>query len=305
MTIRILVTGGTGMLGKAVQRIVQENDNENVKWTFIDSSHDLRDANVTKQLFEKCKPDRVLHLAAKVGGLFDNIQNNADFYIDNTLINTMVLKAAYEHNVDLTISSMSTCVFPTSKSEIVASDIHNGPPHDSNMGYAYAKRGLEIMSTLLNEKGHRQRFACVSPCNLYGPFDHFGKASAHVIPALIHKFANTDKSSVLVLKGTGTARRQFMHVDDLATFLVDIMMQKETVDKVHIIVAPKEEYAIKDIAEILSSRYNVKYQFDGDVKMDGQMRKYAIGTEPKSQLSFKEHLLQVCDWYDNERSSLS
>ncbi|CAG8478502.1 15701_t:CDS:2 [Acaulospora colombiana] len=149
----ILVTGGSGLVGKAIEWVV-ENDTgrfgkkEGEKWIFLTSKDgDLRSAEATRAIFDKYKPTYVIHLAALVGGLFKNMKYKLDFLRDNLLINDNVLHIAYEHKVQKVVSCLSTCIFPDKTSyPIDESMIHNGPPHESNFGYAYAKRLIDVQN---------------------------------------------------------------------------------------------------------------------------------------------------------------
>ena len=134
----LLVTGGkTGMVGNAIQSYSKDS-------IFVNSSDcDLRDLNATKELFAKHKPKYVIHLAAKVGGVKANSDYVADFYTDNILINTNVLKCAHESGVKKVVSLLSTCVYPDAKYvqyPLTEDQLHLGEPHESNFGYAYSKR---------------------------------------------------------------------------------------------------------------------------------------------------------------------
>lgn len=142
---KVLVTGGTGLVGSALKKVAQECG-EIDNWTFAGSlDADLTDFNQTNSLFEKHKPDAVIHLAAKVGGLFKNIRCNAEMLMENIRINDNVLRCAILFNVKRLVACLSTCIFPDNHTGLLTEEcIHEGPPHFSNYGYAYAKRLLEI-----------------------------------------------------------------------------------------------------------------------------------------------------------------
>lgn len=153
----ILVTGGSGLVGKAISYVIENEKSPRFgkrpdeEWIFLSSKEgDLRDREVTKRIFEKYKPDKILHLAALVGGLFKNMNRKGEMYRDNILINDNVIHTAYLTGVKKLVSCLSTCILPDETTyPINEKMIHNGPPHDSNMGYAYAKRMIDIQNRLV------------------------------------------------------------------------------------------------------------------------------------------------------------
>ena len=151
----VLITGGSGLVGQALQFIIQDEVPEskfgvkkNEDWIFISSKDgDLRNFQETKNIFVKYKPKYVIHLAASVGGLFKNMNMKADMFRDNLLINDNVIHCAYEAKVTKLISCLSTCIFPDKTSYPINEQmIHDGLPHDSNLGYAISKRMIDIQN---------------------------------------------------------------------------------------------------------------------------------------------------------------
>lgn len=150
----ILVTGGGGLVGRAVDHVVNNgadrkfSKQDGETWIFLTSKDgDLRNLEATKAIFEKYKPTHVLHLAAMVGGLFRNMKYKAEMFRDNVLINDNVLHCAHESKVQKVVSCLSTCILPDETSyPIDETMVHNGPPHESNEGYAYAKRMIDIQN---------------------------------------------------------------------------------------------------------------------------------------------------------------
>ena len=144
----ILVTGGSGLVGKAVEAVVKEAKNENETWHFVGSRDaDLRDAGQTRAMFKRLKPTHVIHLGAKVGGLFGNMKYKVEFYRENMLINDNIMECCKDFKVKKLVSFMSTCIFPDKTTyPIDETMLHNGAPHESNIGYAYAKRMIDVMN---------------------------------------------------------------------------------------------------------------------------------------------------------------
>jgi GDP-L-fucose synthase len=199
----VLVTGGTGLVGKAIESVVESNKEEFDSYSFVfvgSKDADLSDLSQTRSLFERLRPRYVIHLAALVGGLFKNLRNNLDFLRVNLAINDNVLKMCHEFEVNKCISCLSTCIFPDKTSyPIDESMIHLGPPHDSNFGYSYAKRMIDILNKgydnyyKYNKDPNRLTdtiFTSIIPTNVFGPNDNFNLEDGHVIPGLIHKAYN-------------------------------------------------------------------------------------------------------------------
>uniref|UniRef100_A0A6B2G1U3 GDP-L-fucose synthase (Trinotate prediction) n=1 Tax=Myxobolus squamalis TaxID=59785 RepID=A0A6B2G1U3_MYXSQ len=143
----IMVTGGSGLVGRNLEQLVNHENLPNEKFIFLTSNDaNLQNPEDVRQLFKKIKPDVVIHLAANVGGLFKNMRQNLSILKSNMYINENVLACAFEYNVNKVISCLSTCIFPDKISyPIDETMIHNGPPNDSNYGYSYSKRYIEIL----------------------------------------------------------------------------------------------------------------------------------------------------------------
>ncbi|XP_070320521.1 GDP-L-fucose synthase isoform X4 [Odocoileus virginianus] len=213
-TRRILVTGGSGLVGRAIQKVVEDGARlPGEDWVFVSSKDaDLTDAAQTRALFEQVQPTHVVHLAAMVGGLFRNIKYNLDFWRKNIHINDNVLHSAFEVGVRKVVSCLSTCIFPDKTTyPIDETMIHNGPPHSSNFGYSYAKRMIDVQNRAYFQQ-HGCTFTAVIPTNVFGPHDNFSIEDGHVLPGLIHKVHLAKSSgSALTVWGTGRPRRQFIY----------------------------------------------------------------------------------------------
>ncbi|KAG8826963.1 GDP-L-fucose synthase, partial [Serendipita sp. 399] len=257
---RILVTGGSGLVGKAIQHVI-ETEPEGSKfgkqpgeeWFFIRSSEgDLRDPAATDALFDKYKPTHVIHLAALVGGLFKNMKYKLTFLRDNTLINDNVLRSSYTHQTGKVISCLSTCVFPDKvEYPLDETKIHSGPPHDSNFGYAHAKRMVDVMN-----HAYKEEFGCnftsAIPTNVFGPHDNFDLEDSHVIPGLIHKCVLAKKNGTpFVVAGTGKPLRQFIYSIDLAKLFIWQLRNYDDVEPLILSVGEDEEVSIKQVADAI------------------------------------------------------
>lgn len=291
---KVLVTGGTGLLGRALYE-VQGGDPH---WYFACSEDaDLRSPVETDLLFSRIQPTHVIHLAARVGGLFANSADNWGFWADNARINLNVLDACRRYGVTKVVSCLSTCVFPDGARLPLGGEVlHDGPPHRSNRGYAYAKRMLEVMSDILNEST-TCKCVCVAPVNLYGPHDTFDEESSHVVPALIRKAFD---NSVLRVRGTGVARRQFLFAKDAAHLIVRALHHYD--EPVPLVLAPPartHEVTIAHVADAIAKLAGCeRVEFDGDVGADGQERKTARCDTPDFQFtSLEDGLEQTVAWY--------
>jgi GDP-L-fucose synthase len=170
----VLVTGGTGLVGKAIETVVTENPSPDEIWFFASSKDaDLRDRESARRLFERVNPTHVIHLAAMVGGLFRNLKYKVEFYRENVLINDNVMELCKDFKVVKLVSCLSTCIFPDKTTyPIDETMVHNGPPHSSNAGYAYAKRMIDCMNKCYNEE-YGCNFTSIIPTNIYGAHDNY------------------------------------------------------------------------------------------------------------------------------------
>ncbi|KAK4879260.1 hypothetical protein RN001_007406 [Aquatica leii] len=284
----IIVTGGSGLVGKAIETIVAEEDSKGENWIFLSSQDgDLCDYKATESIFNKYKPTHVIHLAAMVGGLFHNLSHNLDFLRNNLHINDNVLQLSYETGVKKVVSCLSTCIFPDKTSyPIDETMVHNGPPHPSNFGYSYAKRLIDVANHAYHEQ-HGCMFTSVIPCNVFGPHDNFNLESSHVIPALIRKLYDSiergdDKFCVL---GSGTPLRQFIYSLDLAKLIIWVLRNYEEVEPIILSVDEQAEVTIKQVAEELVKSFNFKGDIVFDTtKADGQYKKTANNSKLRNYL---------------------
>ncbi len=274
-----LVTGSKGLLGNALRSLKPHNT------IFLDREDvDLRDFNATKTLFHYLKPDRIIHLAAVVGGLGSNMIHSGEYFRSNIAINTNVLESARLAGTKKLISYMSTCVFPENAAyPLNEKDLHNGAPHPSNFGYAYAKRMLEVQSS-----AYRREWQCdyiiAIPTNMYGPHDYWSLENGHVVPSLIHKcyLAKKNKTS-LTIWGSGKPLREFVFARDIAQLSLWALDEYE--EAAPIILSSGEEISIRDLVDLIVQlmKFKGKVHFDLD-KPDGQIRK------PSDVGKLKQHL---------------
>lgn len=264
----IVVTGGSGMVGKSLQKILNDA-------TFLSSKdYDLTKEEDVINMFLDLKPDVIIHLAAKVGGIIDNINHQYDYFTDNILMNTLLVDNARKHNVKRFIGILSTCIYPdkVEKYPMKETDLHLGPPTKTNFSYGYAKRSLAVQIDSCNEQ-YGTKYQYLIPCNLYGENDKFGHNS-HFVAALVKKILKVkkDKSNVLELFGSGKPLRQFMYSDDLA-WVIKKCLTDEIYDNMN--VASHENLSIREIANVAIKVFgleDVKLKFSPEMP-DGQFRK--------------------------------
>ncbi|GLE02204.1 hypothetical protein PINS_up011042 [Pythium insidiosum] len=290
----ILVTGGTGLVGRALQdEVARSRRDTSDAWHFVGSRDaDLRDAAQTMALFERLQPTHVIHLAARVGGLYSNMAYKADFLRDNLAINDAVLRASQQIGVRKLVSCLSTCIFPDKTSyPIDERMLHDGPPHPSNEGYAMAKRLIDTMNRCYAEQ-YGCCFTSVIPTNIYGPYDNFNLASSHVIPGLIHKcFLAKKQGTDFVVWGSGAPLRQFIFSRDLAKLLLWVLDEYESIEPIILSVDEEDEVSIKDVALTIADvmQFDGKVVFD-DSKADGQLKKTASNAKLRRLLpAFQLH----------------
>ena len=216
----ILVAGATGLAGSAIVRELTRIGRSVVGISSKDV--DLLDRNATFDYLNKLKPNVVIDAAAKVGGISANNSHPVQFLSDNIRIQTNLMDAAHNANVEKFIFLASSCVYPKSCPQPIKEEyVLTGALESTNSAYAIAKlAGIELIKAYRKEFGHK--WISVMPTNLYGPNDNFDLESSHVFPALIHKFIKAKKSnaSSVDLWGSGKPRREFLHVDDLAKAII-------------------------------------------------------------------------------------
>lgn len=265
----ILVTGGTGQVGKELQKLLPHAK-------YIGSSDfDLTNENAVMLLFSSNKFDTVIHLAAKVGGLMDNIQNPAVFFDKNILMNTLVLKYAYLSGVKNFLGILSTCIYPDAIEQYPIKEevLHKGIPAAGNLAYAYAKRAFAVQIDAYNQQ-YKTNYNYIIPCNLYGLSEHEDINTMHFVNALIQKITLAVKNNQdhIVLFGDGSPRRQFIHARDLAN-VINQIVTNDIKDNFN--VAGYDNYSIKEMAEIalrVTNNTHIKIKFD-TTKPNGQLRK--------------------------------
>jgi GDP-L-fucose synthase len=323
---KLYIAGHKGMVGSAIMQKFKAEGIENFVTKTVDEL-DLRNQKDVNIFFESEKPDYVIVAAAKVGGILANNTYRAEFLYDNLMIEANLIHASYKNNVEKLLFLGSSCIYPKLASQPLKEEsILSGYLEYTNEPYAIAKiAGIKLCENYYKE--YESNFYSVMPTNLYGPFDNYDLNSSHVVPALIRKFdvgkrsvvrsrklaEKTDDQSLItknqvVVWGTGTPRREFLYVDDLADavyFLMNRIDGKDLYDKgiTHINIGSGEDVTIKELAEIIKKivGYEGEIVFDTS-KPDGTPRKLLdvsllnkLGW--KYSTSLEEGIRKAYEWY--------
>ena len=263
--MKILVTGGSGLVGKHLKDILPDA-------IYISSKdYDLTDLQQTRDMMFEYEPNAVIHLAARVGGIMDNVTYPVDYLEENVLMNTNVLKVCHEYDVNKVIAILSTCVYPdvVDTYPMTEKDLFDGPPTPTNFSYGFAKRCMAAHMDSYR-KQYDKKWSCLIPCNLYGEYDKYEEHHSHFVSALIKKIYHANDS--IELWGTGKPLRQFMYGGDLAR-VIKYMIENDVVGDFN--VAPEWVHSINDLATIgkkacFKEKLVVNYDKS---KPDGQFRK--------------------------------
>ncbi|MEI5681576.1 GDP-L-fucose synthase [Mesorhizobium sp. CCNWLW179-1] len=302
---RVFVAGHRGMVGSAIVRRLKDEDCEIL--TASRSELDLRDQSGVQRWIAERKPDAVVLAAAKVGGILANDTYPADFLYENLVIETNVIEASFRSEVGKLIFLGSSCIYPKFAPQPIPEDaLLTGPLEPTNEWYAIAKiAGLKLCQAYRRQ--HGVDYISAMPTNLYGPGDNFDLEKSHVIPALMRKAheAKLAGEKQLTIWGSGTPKREFLHVDDAADAMVSLL--KSYSGDGHVNVGSGEDIAILELAKLVASVVGFEGEIRNDpTKPDGTPRKlmdvsrlFETGWRPKYDLKtgledayawFREHV---------------
>lgn len=290
--MKILVTGGTGLVGSALKADIK-----------VGSEFDLRITKNAHSLISIHKPTHIIHCAARVGGLGGNMNYKGEFYYDNIMINTNIIEAARLGGIKKLVCFLSTCIFPDKIDyPLTEAKIHLGEPHSSNYPYAYAKRMADIQIKAYREQ-YGLDYKCVIPTNIYGSNDNFSLIQGHVIPMLIHKcYLAKQNNTDFIVWGSGKPLREFIHSEDIARlteWVLDHYNENEP-----IILTTSEEVEIGYVAKLIADAMDFKGKLIFDTtKPEGQFRKPSSNEKLKKYLpdfKFKpieEGIIETVNWF--------
>lgn len=306
---KIYIAGSGGMVGSAIVRELKRKGYKNLL-TRTSAELNLINQSEVKKFFAAEKPEIVINAAAKVGGILANDTYRAEFIYNNLMIEANTIHSAFENNVEKLIFLGSSCIYPKFAAQPMSEEeLLSGYLEKSNEPYAIAKiAGIKLCENYYRQYG--RDFFSAMPTNLYGENDNFDLQSSHVIPALIRKFseAKENKSEKVVLWGTGTPRREFLYVDDLAQAIVFLMENINASDLYeneisHLNIGTGEDIEIKEAAKLIKEIVGFEGEIEYDAsKPDGTPRKLLdvsrmqkLGWNYKT--SFEEGLRKTYDWY--------
>jgi GDP-L-fucose synthase len=305
---RVFVAGHRGLVGSAILRRLAR---ENVEvLTATREQLDLRDQAAVNYWFRATRPDSVYLVAGTVGGILANATRPAEFIYDNMLIHATVVHAAHVYGVKKLLYLGSSCIYPRICAQpMTEEELLTGPLEPTNESYAIAKiAGIKLCQAYRRQYG--SNFISAMPTNLYGPNDNFDLASSHVLPALIRKFheAKIAGSGEVTIWGTGSAKREFLHVDDLADACVFLMAHYE--DERHINVGTGEDLSIRDLAGLVRDVVYPEAALAFDTsKPDGTPRKlldvsrlHALGWRHRTSL--REGIESTYRWFLQNQTQL-
>ncbi|HQP04403.1 MAG TPA: GDP-L-fucose synthase [Bacteroidales bacterium] len=272
-TAKIYVAGHTGMVGSAIMRQLMSKGYSNLCYKDI-SDLDLTNQQQVKAFFSAEKPEYVVLAAAKVGGIVANNTYRAQFIYENLMIQNNIIHQSYLHGVKKLLFLGSSCIYPKLAPQPLSEDyLLTGELESTNEPYAIAKiAGIKMCEAYRDQYGCN--FISVMPTNLYGPNDNFDLNNSHVLPAMLRKFheAKISKSEQVVLWGTGTPLREFMHVEDMAAACVFLMETYN--DRQFVNIGVGEDISIKELANIIRNITGFEGSIVWDItKPDGTPRK--------------------------------
>ena len=282
---RIFIAGANGMVGRAVKKALYDNGYNKL----LVPSHkelDLLDANSVEEWFKKNKPDVVVIAAAKVGGIYANNNFPADFILENLKIQTNLIESSWRNNIKRLLFLGSSCIYPKYSPQPIKEEyLLSKELEITNEPYAIAKiAGIKLCAAL--KKQYKFDALSLMPTNLYGPGDNYHENNSHVLPALISKFhlAKINNKAEVNCWGTGAAKREFLHVADLAKAIIFVLEKISSDNKIlydeksnylgYLNVGTGIDITIKELAEIISKEFKYKGDIKWDIsKPDGTPRK--------------------------------
>ena len=299
--MKVVIAGSTGLAGSAISAAFSAQGHEVIGLNR--SVVDLMDGAATQQFLINTKPDLVVDAAAKVGGIGANNTFPVEFLADNITIQGNLMNAAHAAKVEKFVFLGSSCIYPRDCAQPIKEEyLMTGPLEATNSAYAIAKiAGIELINSYRKEYG--TRWISLMPTNLYGPRDNFDLAASHVLPAFIRRFVEAAETGAekVVLWGSGSPLREFLHVDDLAQAVV--VASEKYDSSLHLNVGTGEDLSIKELAGVVAKSAGFRGEIEWDSsKPDGTPRKVldvsrikALGWKPT--ITLEEGVASTIAWY--------
>ena len=284
--MKILITGATGMVGRHLVQALNKKGGV-VLLTPTRNELDLFNKNNVETYVKNSNCDLIVHLAARVGGIQANINAPVEFLVENTLINTHLIQAALQAGVKQFINLASSCMYPRDRELLSEEDLLSGKLEPTNEGYAISK----IASTLLCSYIQRQyglAYKTLVPCNLYGPYDHFDLNKSHLIPAVIEKLhvAKAHGRPNVEIWGDGTARREFMYVEDLIRFILLAIEKLDTLPD-YLNIGLGHDYSINEYYQTAADIIGFTGKFTHDFTKPVGMRRKLLNINKAVEFGWK------------------
>ena len=307
---RITITGARGFLGTHLLKKFKSKGCRNIEIADL-PEYNLTDINAIRRMYEETKPDVVIHLAAKVGGIGFNQEKPAELFYDNLIMGAQLLHEAHIRKIEKFVALGTVCAYPKfTPTPFREEDIWNGYPEETNAPYGLAKKMMLVQS-----QAYRQQYGFNSvfllPVNLYGPGDNFDSRSSHVIPSLIKKcFDAIDRQSdQLEVWGTGSATREFFYVEDAAEAIYLATLLYDKSDPVNL--GSRFEISIKDLTTLIAelTGFSGRIVWDSS-KPDGQPKRMLDTSKALKEFGFiaktdiRTGLTKTIDWYKKNRHLL-
>ena len=306
---RVLVTGGAGFLGSFVVAQLQRREPAEIVVP-RSAAYNLTDVNAIRQLLAEARPDIVLHLAARVGGIGANREHPADFFYDNLMMGVQLLHESWHAGVAKFVALGTVCAYPKfTPVPFREDDLWIGYPEETNAPYGMAKKMMLVQS-----QGYREQYGFNSifllPVNLYGPRDNFDLHSSHVIPALIRKCleARDSGAAEIVAWGDGSPTREFLYVEDAAEGILLAAERYDSSEPVNL--GSAYEISIKDLTETIARLTGFTGRIVWDTSQpNGQPRRKLDTTRAKERFGFAAHtsfedgLRKTIAWYEQSRAT--
>jgi len=305
---KIYIAGHNGMVGSATMRLFKNEGFTNLVYR-TSKELDLTSQAAVHAFFEAEKPEVVILAAAKVGGIQANIDNPATFLIDNLQIQNNICEASLKNKVGQLVFLGSSCIYPKECPQPMKEEyLLTGKLEPTNEGYAIAKiAGIKLLQGYYKQYGFNS--ISLMPCNLYGPNDSFDLKHSHVLSALVKRFTDAadNNDAAISLWGTGIARREFLHVDDVAKAVLFMMEHYNSPDFINI--GCGTDISIKELAEMIAKKTGFKGEMQWDSsKPDGMLRKCmdvsrmkALGFVPS--ISLEQGVDQMIEIYKNLKTT--
>lgn len=297
----IVVAGASGLAGSAIVRAYEKTGAQVIGVTR--KVCDLLDRDATFDFIKKAKPSLIVDAAAKVGGIGANNTFPVEFLADNLRIQNNLMEAAHAADVPKFIFLGSSCIYPRDCAQPIKEEyLLTGPLEQTNSAYAVAKiAGIELIKSFRKE--YSRKWISLMPTNLYGPNDNFELQASHVLPAFIRRFveAKAENRAIETLWGTGSPKREFLHVDDLASAVLHLGENYDSSD--HLNIGTGEDLTIKELAESVAelAGFTGKIEWDSS-KPDGTPRKVldvskvkSLGWQPR--ISLRDGIDSTIKWY--------